>query len=93
MYGGDNKVKKSILRAPPHTFASLRVQGMPMRTAEIESNIRWLFLPFRDNREQLLSLEWMETVSLWLRSSGMCRKDGVDPSWAHQRLFDDPSWT
>lgn len=92
MYGEDHRVKKSILRALSHMFTSLRVPGMPMHTAEIESTIRWLFSPFRDSRKQLRSLEGMETASLQLTFIGMCRKNGVEPSEAYQRLLDDPSW-
>ena len=93
MYGEDHRVKKSILRALSHMFTSLRVPGMPMHTAEIESTIRWLFSPFRDSRKQLRSLEGMETASLQLTFVGMCRKSGVDPSEAYQGFLTTPGGT
>ena len=92
MYGSDHRVKKTILRALPHMFTSLRVPGMPMHTADVENTIRWLFSPFRESRKQVRSIEGMETASLQLTFIGVCRKNGVDPSEAYQRLLDDPEW-
>ena len=92
MYGDYHRVKKSILRALSHMFTAPRIPGMPLHTAEIENTIRWLFSPFRDSRKQLRSLVGMETASLQLTFVGMCRKNGVDPSEAYQRLLDDPGW-
>ena len=83
MYCEDHWVKKSIIRALFHMFTSLRVSGMPMHTAEIESTIHWLFSPFRDSRKQMRSLEGMKTVSLQLTFVGMCRKNDIDPSEAY----------
>ena len=91
-YGDDHRVKKSILRALPNMFTALGIPGMPMHTAEVESTIRSLFSPFRDSRKQLRSLVGMETASLQLTFIGMCRKNGVDPCEAYQRLLDDPGW-
>ena len=54
--------------------------------------ILWPFSPFRDSRKQLRSLEGMETASLQLTFVGMCRKNGIEPSEACQRLLDDPGW-
>ena len=90
MYGKDHRVKKMILGALPRMFTSLRVPGMPMHTADVENVIRWLFSPFRASRKQVRTLEAMESASLQLTFIGVCRKNGVDPSEAYQRLLDEP---
>lgn len=92
MYGKDHRVKKMMLKALPPMFTSLRVPGMPMHTADVENVIRWLFSPFRESRKQVRTLEAMEAASLQLTFIGVCRKNGVDPSEAYQRLLDDPEW-
>ena len=92
MYGEDHRVKKSILKALPRMFTALRVPGMPMHTADVENTIRWLFSPFRESRKQLRSARGMEAAELQLTFVGVCRKNGVEPSEAYQRLLDNHKW-
>ena len=92
MYGEGHRVKKSILGALPHMFGSLRVPGMPMHTADVENTIRWLFSPFRESRKQVRSIKGMRAAAKQLTFVGVCRKHGISPSEAYQRLLDDPKW-
>ena len=92
MYGEGHRVKKSILGALPHMFGSLRVPGMPMHTADVENTIRWLFSPFRESRKQVRSIGGMRAAAKQLTFVGVCRKHGIAPSEAYQRLLDDPKW-
>ena len=92
MYGEDHRVKKSILKALPRMFTALRVPGMSMHTADMESTIRWLFSPFRESRKQLRSARGMETAERQLTFVGVCRKNDVEASEAYQRLLDNHEW-